>query len=185
MLEPDLKPTKPLPERPNGYMTLENASSLKRFWDLLRGFRVRGYALELPPRTAPDVCRRAILGVRNQGAGGLLDAAALIEALQDDDAMTLESFNLEPEAREAVSALLSGDKTTMAAILSAAYALEFELVLAFTARRELVLKAEARYWPKIETSAPFPLDWKLRAIRLGRGDYRAMIERLSGVISGH
>jgi hypothetical protein len=184
MLENDLKPTKPLPERPNGYMTLENASSLKRFWDLLRGLKARGYALEVPPRTAPEVCRRAILGVRNEGAGGLLDADALIEALQDDDMMTLESFNLLPEAREAVSALISGDKKPMASVLSAFYRLEFELILAFTARRELVLKADARFWPKLETTAPFPLDWPLRAIRMGRGEYRIMIERLSGVIPG-
>jgi hypothetical protein len=184
MLEPDQKPTKPLPERPNGYMTLENASSLKRFWDVLRGFKTRGYALEIPSRTAPDVCRRAILGVRNEGAGGLLDTTAIIKALQDDDTMTLESFNLAPEVREAVSALIHGDKTPMAGILSAAYTLEFELILAFTARRELVLKADAKFWPKLETTAPFPLDWPLRAIRMGRGEYRMMVERLSGVPSG-
>lgn len=185
MLEPDLKPTKPLPEKPNGYMTIENASSLKRFWDLLRGFRARGYALGIPPRTAPDVCRRAILGVRNERAGGLIDAGALVKTLQDSDAMTLESFNLEPDARDAVSALMAGDKTAVAAMLSASYRLEFELILAFTKERELVLKADARYWPIFEPTAPFPLDWTLRAVRLGRGDYRTMLERLSGVISGH
>ncbi len=184
MLEPALKPTKPLPERPNGYMTLENASSLKRFWDLLRGFQSRGYVLEVPSRTTPDVCRRAILGVRNEGAGGLLDSGKLIEALQDDDTMALESFNLEPQVREAVSALVGGDKKPMASLLSASYTLEFELILAFTARRELVLKADAKFWPKLETTAPLPLDWPLRAIRMGRGEYRMMIERLSGVMSG-
>ena len=113
-----------------------------------------------------------------------MDSAALIKTLQDSDTMTLESFNLEPDARDAVSALMTGDKTAVSAILSASYTLEFELILAFTRERELVLKADARYWPILETTAPFPLDWTLRAMRLGRGDYRTMLERLSGVISG-
>jgi hypothetical protein len=184
MPEPPPAPKTPLPTRPNGYSSLEGYSSLKRFWDLLRGLHAHGYRLDVPPRTDTDQCRRTIVGIRNERAGGLLDASALIHALQEDDTMTLESFNLSPAAREAITALLGGDKKPISDILSEHYTLEFDLTLGFTAQRELILKAEAKYWPRNELDAPFPLGWPLQAVRLSRDQYRVMLERLAGIPSG-
>ena len=177
-----LKPRSPLPRAPAGYMRLEGHSSLKRYWDLLRGLAARGYGVEVPRRSPPDACRRAIVGVRLGRAGGLLDAAALREALEDEDAgLDLAAFTLPDGAREAVNALLAGDADPLRRLLSERYTLDLELVLGFTVTRDLVLKADARYWPTDEREAPFPLDWPLRAVRWRRDDYRALLESRAGL----
>lgn len=170
----------PLRQVPAGYHVLEHYTSLKRYWDLLRGLHDRGYAVEVPARTGPEQCRRHILGVRYPRAGGLLDAAALAAALGNDDGpWALEVFTLNPEAREAVSALQDGDATALRRILNEHYTLNFDLTVGFTAERQLVLKAGTQFWPIDERNAPLPLDMPLRAVRLGRGELRTLLERLA------
>jgi hypothetical protein len=171
----------PLPQVPAGYQVLENYSSLKRYWDLLRGLHARGYPVEVPSRTPPDHCRRAVLGVRYPNAAGLLDAEALADALRDEDGpWALEVFTLEPAARAAVGALLDGDAAPIRALLNDAYVLNFDLTLAFTAARQLIGRAATQFWPLDERAAPLPLELPLRARRMGRGELRTLLDRLAG-----
>ena len=176
-----LRPVSPMAHVPGGFMTLERYSSVKRFWDIIGGLHRAGVGIEVPARAQPEECRRAIVGVRREGAGALLDVPWLLVALEEEDA-SLASFTLPDEARSAVSALLAGDAKGVQGILSRDYRLEFDLVLGFTQSRSLVLKAEAVFRPK-SPPGPFPEDWKLRAVRWGRDEYKMLLERLSGAIS--
>lgn len=178
-----LRPRVPVAHAPGGYAILENYSSLHRYWGLLRGLHRSGYAVEVPPRSPPDHCRRAVHGLRYERAGGLLDAEALRHALLDEDGpWSLEVFTMEPTGRAAAEALLGGDRAPLQALLSERYVLNYDLVLAFTAGRQLALKAQGQFWPLDELAAPLPLDLPLRAQRLRKEDMRALLDRLaSGV----
>ncbi len=91
--------------------------------------------------------------------------------------MALEAMNLIPEAREAVQKLLEGYRAPLIEILSTAYRLEFDIQLAFTARREMLLKASATFVPLAYLEPPFPSTWKLEPIRWRRDDYKVLLER--------
>ena len=93
----------------------------------------------------------------------------------------LASFNLGPEAQAAVIELLAGNAKGIQTILSTHYTLEFDLQLAFTSERSLVLKADTKYLPKLEPI--LPKQWPLRANRFGRDEYKMLLERASGVLS--
>ena len=176
-----LRPKSPLPDKPNGFSILEQYSSVKRFWDIIGGLHRAGLGIEVPARTPVDQCRRTVTGLHRDGAGGLLDVASLALALEEEDAM-LESFTLEPEARQAVSEFLIGNRKPVQAILSREYRLEFDVALGFTRDRTLVFKADAVFRSKV-MPAPFPADWKLRTVRMGRDEYKMLLERASGAIS--
>lgn len=178
-----LRPRKPIQHAPGGYSILENYSSLQRYWSLLRGLHGAGLAVEVPARTPPDSCRRAILGVRYDRAGGLLDAEALRAAITDEDGRwALEVFTMEPAARDALEALAAGNRAPVQAILSERYTLNYDLVLAFTAARQLALRAQGQFWPLDELDAPLPLDLPLKSQRLRKEDMRALLDRLAAGI---
>jgi hypothetical protein len=179
-----LQPRVPLPAHPRNFAELERYSSIKRFWDLLSGCHQHGFLVRVPNRTEPTHCRREITGLHRQKAGGLFNDAALITKLQEDEDMTLEVFNLIPEAREAVQKLLEGYRAPFVELLSTCYRLEFEIQLAFTARRELLLKASAEYVPLPDLEPPFG-DWQLEPIRWRRDDYKALLERAASGLLGN
>jgi hypothetical protein len=176
-----LRPKTPMPEKPRGFMTLENYSSLKRYWDFLSGFDRAGLEVVVPNRSPEDHCRRSIRGVRRENAGGILDVFALLSAMNDDEESVLASFNLSFETQAAVIDLLAGKAKGIQTILSTHYTLEFDLQLAFTSERSLVLKAESKYLPKLEPI--LPKEWPLRANRFGRDEYKMLLERASGALS--
>ncbi len=176
-----LRPKTPIPDKPRGFMTLENYSSLKRYWDFLSGFDRAGLKVVVPHRSPEDHCRRTIKGVRRENAGGILDVFALLSAMNDDDDTVLVSFNLGPETQAAVIELLAGNPKGIQTILSTHYTLEFDLQLAFTSERSLVLKADTKYVPKLEPI--LPKEWPLRANRFGRDEYKMLLERASGALS--
>jgi hypothetical protein len=176
-----LRPKTPMPEKPRGFITLENYSSLKRYWDFLSGFDRAGLEVKVPHRTPDDHCRRAIRGVRRDNAGGILDVFALLSTMNDDEDAVLGSFSLNPEAQAAVIDLLAGNAKGVQTILSTHYTLEFDLQLALTSERSLVLKADTKYVPKIEPI--LPKEWPLRANRFGRDEYKMLLERASGALS--
>ncbi|MFN3265740.1 MAG: hypothetical protein ACK41E_02770 [Deinococcales bacterium] len=173
-----LQPQVPLATYPRNFVELERYSSVKRFWDLLSGCHKNGFLVEVPSRSNPAHCRRAITGLVRHKAGSLHNDAALISALQEDEDLSLEVFNLSSEARAAIQQLLEGYRAPFVEILSNAYRLEFDVQLAFTARRELLLKASAQYVPLPQTDPPFPFaTWKLEPIRWRRDDYKVLLER--------
>jgi hypothetical protein len=172
-----LRPKVPLPNSPRNFAELERYSSIKRFWDLLEGCHQNGFSVVVPKRSEPSLCRREITGITREKAGGLHNDAALKLALEDDEEMALEAFNLIPEAMDAVQKLLEGYRAPFAEILSTAYQLEFSIQLAFTARRELLLKASAEFVPLPYLEPPFPVSWKLEPIRWRRDDYKVLLER--------
>jgi hypothetical protein len=176
-----LRPKTPMPEKPRGFMTLEHYSSLKRYWDFLSGFDRAGLEIVVPHRSPEDHCRRAIKGVRRENAGGILDVFVLLSAMNDDEDTVLASFNLEPETQTAVIELLAGNAKGVQTILSTHYTLEFDLQLALTSERSLVLKADTKYVPKLEPI--LPKEWPLRANRFGRDEYKMLLERASGALS--
>jgi hypothetical protein len=178
-----LQPRVPLPTQPRNFVELERYSSIKRFWDLLSGCHQHGFLVRVPNRAEPTQCRREITGLHRDKAGGLFNDAALIAQLQEDEDMTLEAFNLPPESRDAVQKLLEGYRAPFVEIISTCYRLEFEIQLAFTARRELLLKASAIYVPLPYLEPPF-VDWKLEPIRWRRDDYKVLLERAaSGLLN--
>ena len=172
-----LRPKTPLPSSPRNFAELERYSSIKRFWDLLEGCHHNGFTVLVPKRSEPDVCRREITGITRQNAGGLHNDAALKASLEEDEEMALDAFNLIPEAMEAVQKLLEGYRAPFVEILSSAYQLEFSIQLAFTARRELLLKASAEFVPLPHLEPPFPVSWTLEPIRWRRDDYKVLLER--------
>lgn len=172
-----LKPRVPLPTPPRNFAELERYSSIKRFWDLLEGCHNHGFLVVVPKRSEPTLCRREITGLIREKAGGLFNDAALLATLQDDEDMELEAFNLIPQAREAVQKLLEGYRAPFVEILSTSYRLEFEIQLAFTARRELLLRANAEFVALPNLEPPFPVSWKLEPIRWRRDDYKVLLER--------
>jgi hypothetical protein len=172
-----LRPKVPLPSSLRNFAELERYSSIKRFWDLLEGCHQHGFSVVVPKRSEPSLCRREITGITKQKAGGLHNDAALKLALEDDEEMVLEAFNLIPEALDAVQKLLEGYRAPFVEILSTAYQLEFSIQLAFTARRELLLKASAEFVPLPYLEPPFPVSWKLEPIRWRRDDYKVLLER--------
>ena len=172
-----LCPKVPLPASPRNFAELERYSSIKRYWDLLLGCHQNGFTVRVPNRAEPTQCRREIIGITRQKAGGLLNDAALIAALQEDEDMALEAFNLIPEAGEAIQKLLEGYRAPLVEILSTAYSLEFSIQLAFTARREMLLRASAEFVPLPHLEPPLPIAWKLEPIRWRRDDYKVLLER--------
>ena len=172
-----LRPKTPLPNSPRNFAELERYSSIKRFWDLLEGCHHNGFTVLVPKRSEPHLCRREITGITRQKAGGLHNDAALKASLEEDEELALEAFNLIPEAMEAVQKLLEGYRAPFVEILSSAYQLEFSIQLAFTARRELLLKASAEFVPLPYLEPPFPISWTLEPIRWRRDDYKVLLER--------
>jgi hypothetical protein len=123
----------------------------------------------LDPRGALPRRRRA---ARRRGPpGGLLD---------EDGGLALEVFNLEPGAQGLLNALLDGDKVPLQRALSEHYSLDFDLVLGFTAARQLALKAGAASGRSTSSGPALPLELPLKARRLGREEYRVLLERLAG-----
>jgi hypothetical protein len=181
MTTPDLnallKPRVPVPVTPRGFAELERYSSVKRFWDWLEGVHKHGFSVRTPKRVPPEQCRREILGVSRDGAGGLLDVTSLLDLLGKDETAILEAFNLEPEALRAVNDLLEGDRSGVVALLNRDYRLVFDLQLCFTARRELMLKADARFEAFEDRSPVFPVGWDLKPVRWRRDDYRQLLDR--------
>ena len=172
-----LRPKVPVPSSLRNFAELERYSNIKRFWDLLEGCHHNGFSVVVPNRSEPSLCRREITGITRQKAGGLHHDAALKAALEEDEEMALEVFNLIPEAMNAVQKLLEGYRAPFVEILSSAYQLEFELQLAFSAKRELLLKASACFVPLPYLEPPFPVSWKLEPIRWRRDDYKVLLER--------
>jgi hypothetical protein len=178
----ELKPRVPLAQAPGGYMVLESYSSLKRYWDLLHSLRARGLSVVVPPRGTAEQCRRAVHGIQYPRAGGLLDADALrAELLNENGPWALEVFTLGGEAQEAITRLLEGDREPLRVLLDEHYVLSFDLLLAFTAERQLVCRSSTQFWPRDEVNAPLPLAMPLKAVRFSKNDLRAIVD---GIASG-
>jgi hypothetical protein len=172
-----LKPRVPVPDAPRGFVELERYSSIKRLWDWLEGLHRQGFEILVPKRAIPEHCRREVRGLSRSGAGGLLDDAALIELLGKDETAILEAFSLEREALAAVNRLLAGDRSGVVALLNRDYRLVFQIQLCFTARRELMLKADASFEAFSDRIPPFPASWNLKPVRWRREDYRQLLDR--------
>lgn len=171
-----LKPRVPLPAVPRNFQSLEGYSNIKRFWDWLEAFHKQDLRVIVPKKVPIEHCRRAVVGIERLNAGGLVDENQILKAITDDEEdISLEILNLSLEARDIILALLEGDKQPLSRILSSAYKLEFEVQIAFTARREMMLKADTRYVALEEDI--FPLSWDLKAVRLRRDDWRMLLDR--------
>ncbi len=172
-----LRPRVPVPDAPKGFAEMERYSNIKRLWDWLSGLHAQGYEVRVPKRGSLEHCRREVVGITKTGAGGLLDAAALLEKLGKDDDAILEAFSLEPEALSAVNALLEGDKAGVVALLNRDYRLVFQIQLCFTARRELLLKADSSFEAFEDRLPIFPVSWNMKPVRWRRDDYRQLLDR--------
>jgi hypothetical protein len=171
-----LKPRVPLPEKPRNFQSLEGYSNIKRFWDWLEAFHTQGLSVRVPNRVPIEHCRRTVVGIERFHAGGLVDDYPILKAITDDEEdISLEMFGLAPEARDAMQALLEGNKQPLASILSSNYKLVFDVQVAFSARRELLLKADTRF-VALEDDI-FPVSWDLKAVRLRRDDWRMLLDR--------
>ena len=172
-----LRPRIPVPDAPKGFAELERYSNIKRLWDWLSGLHAQGYELRVPKRSNIEHCRREIVGITKTSAGGLLDTSALLEKLGKDDDAILEAFSLDPAALAAVNALLEGDKSGVVALLNRDYRMVFQIQLCFTARRELLLKADSSYEVFEDRLPIFPVSWNLKPVRWRRDDYRQLLDR--------
>jgi hypothetical protein len=175
-----LKPTVPLAEA-RGFITLERYSGLKRYWDLLAGLSSHGYGIEIPRRQPPEQCRRTITGIHYLRAGGLLDFSALREALSDET-NDLTVFGPVTDATEALQQLLEGESSAVTALLSQHYRLEYRFSLGFSSSRDLLAKAEGKF---VALDQPlFVTELPLKPRRLGKSEYRIMLERAAGFRQG-
>jgi hypothetical protein len=172
-----LKPRVPVPDAPRGFVELERYSSIKRLWDWLEGLHQHGFEVRVPKRVPPEQCRREVVGMARTGAGGLLNDAGLLDLLGKDETAILEAFSLEPDVLAAVNRFLEGDRTGVVAVLNRDYRLVFEVQLCFTARRELMLKADANFEAFADRVPPFPASWDLKPMRWRREDYRQLLDR--------
>ncbi len=166
-----------MPDAPKGFAEMERYSNIKRLWDWLEGLHSQGYEVRVPKRGSLEHCRREVVGITKTGAGGLLDTSALMEKLGKDDDAILQAFSLEPEALAAVNALLEGDKSGVVALLNRDYRMVFAIQLCFTARRELLLKADSSYEAYADRLPIFPVSWNLKPVRWRRDDYRQLLDK--------
>ncbi|GGJ32513.1 hypothetical protein [Deinococcus roseus] len=166
----NLRPTQPLPETPNGYMQLENYSSLKRLWVYLQGASAQGLTVRTLRSDPEEACRRHISGYQLLKAGGLLDPARTLKHL-DEHVYTPDPTLL---------AALDSDFDPLKQLLSEEYLLKIEFTLAFTRNRQLVLKAAAQYVPLPEASVK--LDLKLEPRRFSRDEWKVMLDRACGLM---
>ena len=172
-----LRPRVPVPDAPRGFAELERYSNIKRLWDWLSGLHMHGFEVRVPKRSSIEHCRREIVGITKTGAGGLLDTSAVLEKLGKDEDAILEAFSLEPDALAAVNALLEGDKSGVVALLNRDYRMVFQIQLCFTARRELLLKADSSFEAFEDRLPIFPVGWNLKPVRWRRDDYRQLLDK--------
>lgn len=165
-----LRPTRPLPARPAGYVELARYSSLGRFWAMLAGAGRAGRTVAGVRGDAPEVCRRRVSGYVLPGAGLLLDTARVTRALED-------GFETHP----ALLALLGGDPQPLRDELNAHYELRADFILAFTAGRDLIARPEFKYAPVVRGLSDLPTDLPLQARRLGRDEVHLIIGRACGL----
>ena len=167
------RPTQPLLRKPAGYAQLATYSSLGRLWAYLDAAQRSGRKLSVLRGDDLAACRRRIAGHTLEGAGLLLDDARVLTALED---------GLEPHP--ALLALLGGDAGPLREVLNAAYCLRLDFVLALTRPRDLIVRPEFVYQPRV-TAPPLqtalPSDLPLVARRLGRDELRFLLYGACGL----
>lgn len=157
-----VRPSKPLPFKPAGYVTLEGYSSLKRFWSYLDFAERAGRRVTVPRGDDEETCRRRIEGYELRGAGGLLDVDKA--RLEVDEGMV---------AHSALVALAAGDSELLKALLSEMYTLRVTFTLGFTKTRDLVLKSDFGFKPLREDV----LSVKLVPKRFSKDELRFMLDK--------
>ncbi|AZI42582.1 hypothetical protein EHF33_07345 [Deinococcus psychrotolerans] len=165
-----LRPTEPLLSKPAGYLGLATYSSLSQFWRYLAAASRAGCEVSLVRGDSEKACRRRIAGHTLEGAALLLDQARLLEALED---------GLDPHP--ALIALLGGDNLPLRELLNAHYTLRLNFVLAFTRSRDLIVRPEFKFVPKVGEKALLPTDLPLATRRLGRDEIRFLLDRACGL----
>lgn len=165
-----LRPTEPLPSKPAGYLNLATYSSLGQLRRYLAAAAQAGREVKLVRGESEKVCRRRIAGHTLEGAALLLDQARLLEALED---------GLEPHP--ALIALLGSDHMPLRELLNAHYVLRLNFVLAFTRERDLIVRPEFKFLPKVGEKAALPTDLPLVTKRMGRDEIRFLLDRACGV----
>ncbi|GEM46132.1 hypothetical protein [Deinococcus cellulosilyticus] len=166
----NLRPIQPLPDVPNGYMQLENYSSVKRLWTYLQGASQQGLLVR-PLRTdSEEVCRRLISGYQLPAAGVLIDQAKTLKYLDE------HVYTPHPT----LMAALEGNFEPLKLLLSESYVLKIDFTLAFTRSRQLVMKTSAQFVPLPEATEK--LDLKLEARRFTRDEWRVLLDRACGLM---
>ncbi|WP_407571112.1 hypothetical protein [Deinococcus altitudinis] len=167
-----VRPGQPISGRPAGYSQLESYSSLKKFWSYLNGATVVGRRLTLLRGDTLDTCRRRISGYRIPNAGGLIDAARVLTALED---------GLTPHP--ALLALMSGDPDGLRVTLNEGYDLSLDFVLAFTTSRDLIVRPELKYRASefVPPTEPLPEGLPLTPRRFARDELRVLLDRACGL----
>lgn len=165
-----LRPVRPLPARPAGYVELARYSSLSRYWRYLGGAERAGREVRVPRGDAPEDCRRRVTGYALPGAALLLDTGRALHSLD-------EGFETHP----ALLALLAGDPAPLHAELNAHFELQLHFVLAFTAARDLIARPEFRYVPLVRGLSELPASLPLVPRRLGRDEVHLLVQRACGL----
>lgn len=174
MTFPDLslRPTRPVPDRPAGYLELARFSSLGRLWTLLAGAARAGRVITAVRGDAPEAARRRVAGYTLPGAGPLADFARIKAELDG-------GFVPHP----ALVALLAGDRAPLTATLNTGYALHLDFVVALTARRDLIARPEFRFLPLAGAPPEEALspELPLRARRMPRDTVHHLLHRACGL----
>lgn len=164
------RPPRPLAFKPAGYVGLANYSSLGKLWQLLAGAQRLGRLVTLVRGDAPETARRRIAGYELPGAGAFVDTDALRQDAED-------GFVPHP----ALLALLSGDAEPLQALLSRAYVLQLDFVVALTAGRELIVRPEFRYAALPGQADLLPPGLTVRPRRLKRDELNLLLLRACGL----
>ena len=167
-----VRPGQPISGRPGGYLQLESYSSLKKFWSYLNQATAAGRRLTLVRGDTLDTCRRRISGYHIPNAGGLIDTARVLAALED---------GLTPHP--ALLSLLAGDPDPLRQTLNEGYDLSLEFVLAFTTTRDLIVRPELKFRPSefVPPTDPLPTDVPLTPRRFARDELTVLLDRACGL----
>lgn len=167
---PPLRPTRPIPAQPAGYLQLAHYSSLSHLWRLLSGAEQAGRALTLVRGDSEETARRRISGYALNGAGLFLDTAPILRELED-------GFAVHP----ALLALLAGDSQPLKDELNAHFELQLDFTVALTASRDFVCRPDFKFVPIAKGISDLPTDIPLRTRRLGRDEINLLLLRACGL----
>lgn len=164
------RPSRPLPVKPAGYLSLAHYSSLGHLWRLLAGATQAGRIVTVLRGDSEETARRRISGYTLDGAGFFLDIAPVLTELED-------GFNPHP----ALLSLLAGDNAPLKAELNAHYTLKLDFIVALTAQRDFVARPEFKFVPTGVGASTLPSDLPLKPRRLGRDELNLLLLRACGL----
>jgi hypothetical protein len=157
-------------------MALAKHSGLGYYQWLIAKLMEHGYGCSIPRHYNPQDCIRVITGLELAHAGAFADTAVVLGQIQREQGRELPVTNDET-IHTALSELVAGNSVPLQAILTSHYRLHYRLNLALDQHLTLLLKADASFIAQPGGETHIPKDWLPKPKRLGRSEYKVLLER--------